>query len=66
MNFFYELPNELIEYIFNIVYQEQYALVLEELKERTQLRNNERIEELVDTFVNELIDDVLENLNNQI
>ena len=66
MNFFYELPNELIEYIFNIVYQEQYALVLEELKERTQLRNNERIEELVDTFVNELIDDVLENLNHQI
>ena len=66
MNFFYELPDELIEYIFNIVYQEQYALVLEELKERTQLRNNERIEELVDTFVNELIDDVLENLNHQI
>jgi len=66
MNFFYELPNELIEYIFNIVYQEQYALVLEELKERTQLRNNERIEELVDTFVNELIDDVLENLNHPI
>ena len=66
MNFFYDLPDELIEYIFNIMYREKFDIVLEELKERTKLRNNERVEECVEHFINNLIDNVLQNLNNQL
>ena len=66
MNFLYDLPDELIEYIFIIVHKQQYKVVLKELKERTIMRNNERLEEWVQNFVDNLIDDVLQNLNTQL
>ncbi len=66
MNFLYDLPDELIEYIFIIAYKEQYNIVLKELKERTVMRNNERLEEWVQNYVDNIIEDVLQNLNTQL
>lgn len=66
MNFLYDLPDELIEYIFIIAYKEQYNIVLKELKERTVMRNNERLEEWVQNYVDNIIEDVLQNLNIQL
>ena len=66
MNILYDLPDELIEYIFCIIHKEHYSSVLKELQERTLLRNNERINEIVENYVDQLIHDVLSNITYQL
>lgn len=66
MNILYDLPDELIEYIFCIIHKEYYSSVLKELQERTLLRNNERINEIVENYVDQLIHDVLSNITYQL
>ena len=65
-NNLYDLPDELIEYIFNIIYKDHFSDVLAELKERTLLRNNDRVHEIVENYVEELIQDVLNSIHNQL
>ena len=66
MNALYNLPDELIEYIFCMIHKDHYSLVLKELQERTILRNNERINEIVENYVDQLIHDVLANIPHQL
>ena len=66
MNLLYNLPNELIEYIFCIIHKNNYSFVMKELTERTILRNSEKINEIVENFVEQLIEDVLNNINQQL
>tara|TARA_Y100000592_G_scaffold100247_1_gene179376 strand:- start:484 stop:603 length:120 start_codon:yes stop_codon:yes gene_type:complete len=39
---------------------------MKELTDRTILRNSEKINEIVDNFVEQLIEDVLNNINQQL
>ena len=66
MNMLYNLPDELIEYIFSILHKNNYLPVLKELEERTILRNDEKVHEIVENFVEQLLENVIGNMNQQL